>query len=455
MLANAVQALDAEYLSMFVQRAPKYAIKQPGKTWKTKQKSLADPAIKAHLRGQYAVAAVAPWYPSFGVIDIDDASREKVDYVLESVGLDCYNCFVCASESPNSYHAYFRPSYKGKPPTIRLLNDVFKHWAIKRNVEIYPKAEKCFRLPFGPHDRPILESGEFAEMTLREKMYWFGKIDEYDLAESPAERQTLLDFQIEPLPVSSQTYQRGLTYLEYGLEASGTRHEAQFCVLYAMWRMNYNVQDAIVACFQWIQKKNNGFSKDIKRNPYRVQREIMRQAERVWNDYELAKIYPDVAHNIEYGYLTKPDLLDIIRITEGNLPRMKFLGELVRYINPRSARGAVNVHRDKLISWSGHRTYLKYIDEFSQKGILERSDNYIVGKAAKAITLKWDFRSHQDAIKADKRTTDTIGSIVNSFAPMEFRECLQAAGTKRTTSIMATKNIFDQPNTGNILPFIL
>lgn len=452
MLAKNVQALDPEYISIFIQRAPKYAIKQPGKVWKTKQKSLADPVIKAHFRGQYAVAGVAPWYPSFGVIDVDNARREKLDYLLESVGLNSSNSFICASESPNSYHVYFRPVYNAKPPTVRLLNDVFRYWALRQNVEIYPQADKCFRLPFGPSDRPILNNGDLAKMTLKEKMYWFGKIDEYDLALSPADRQIKLDFSIDQIPVFSVHYRRGINYMEHGLQEHSSRHEAQFCVLYAMWRMNYDVQDAIVACFKWIKRKHNGFSKDIKRNPQRVQQEIMRQAQRIWNDYELAGVYPDVAHNLEYGYLTKDDLLDIIRVTNGNLPRMKFLGELVRYINPRQARDAVNVHRDRLVSWASTTNYNRFLDELAQKGILERNDSYTVGRASKSIKLKWTFRPLGAAIKADQRTTNTIGSIANSFTPEELREHLKDAGKERTAAIKTVKTIFDQ-NQGNVLPF--
>lgn len=447
-------AVDSEYLLTFVQRNPKYAVKMPGKTWRTKQKPLANKPIAAHLKGQYSVATVSPWYPVFAAIDVDDVPKHKVYGICETVGLNKSNSLICESESPNSYHIYLKPTYNDRPPTIRLLNNVFKYWAAKRGVEVYPKATKCFRLPFGPSDRPILEDGQVVSMSLQEKMYWFNKLDEYDLAECPADRQTILNFEIEPLPICTTTFKRGLDYIEYGLETNGTRHEAQFCVLYSMWRQNYDVQDAINACFQWIKTKNNGFSRDIKRNPNQVLREIIRQANRIWSDYDLSRTYPDSVHNRNYGYLTKPDLLDIIRICEGNLPRIKFLGELIRYINPRQARGTVSVHTDRLINWSGHRTYLKYLQEFTQKGIIERSDKYTVGKAAKNIKLNWDFRSSEMAIKADKRTTDTTGSIVNSFAPTEFRESLKDAGSKRTTSIMTVKAIFDiKPGRGNILQF--
>ena len=447
--------ITPEYLSTFVQRSPKYAVKMPGKTWRTKQKPLADRPIQAHLSGQYSVATVSPWYPSFGVIDHDDTTRERLYRDLDSLGLNSANSLTCASESPNSYHTYFRPTYNDKPPTVRLLNDVLNSWSIKKNVEIYPRAAKCFRLPFGPADWPITDSGETLNMTLDQKLYWFNKLNEYDLAATPVDMQTFLPFEIPQIPICSNTYQRGLGYMQSGLQAPNTRHEVQFCVLYALWRQNCDIENAVSACFHVIRTKHNGYSRDIKRNQTKVLKEILRQASRIWNDYELAQTYPDTAHNRNYGFLSKPDLLDIIRICEGNLPRMRFLGELVRYINPRQQRGAVSVHRDRLVSWSSATNYNHFLEEFTQKGIIERSDNYTVGKAAKTIKLNWNFRDRGLAIKADMRTTDTAGSISNSFAPAELRERLQAAGSKRTTSLMTVKAIFDtKTGQGNIIQFL-
>ena len=434
-----------------MQRYPKYATKQPGKTWKTKNKPLADPAIKAHFRGQYSVATVSPWYPLFGVIDMDDVSRNKLYDILDSVGLNEKNSLSCKSEAPNSYHVYFRPIYNDKPPTVRLLNEIFKYWAIKKGVEIYPQASKCFRLPFGPHDQVILNDGETANMDLTEKLYWFNKLDEYDLSVAPIDMQTILNLEIPPLPICSTTYRRGIEFMEHGLEASNTRHEAQFCILYAMFRQNYHEEDAVNFCYHLIATKHHGFSKDIIRHPLRVQKEIRRQAECIWKNYEFANIYPDVPHNLNYGYLTKPDILDIIRITGGNVPRMKFLGELVRYINPRQQRESVCVHWERLQQWSSTNNYNRFLDEFTQKGIIERSDKYIVGKASKTIKLNWDFRSPDMAIKADKRTTNTFGSIANSFVPEELRERFKVAGKERTSAIKAVKAIFDGGQEGNIL----
>ena len=454
----AATKLNPDYLSLFVQRHPKYAVKMPGvgTEWRTKKKALSDKPIQAHLSGQYSVATVSPWYPAFGVIDVDDAPRQRLYDVLETIGLNDANSMICESESPNSYHVYFRPMYNDKPPTVRLLNEVLRHWSIKKGVEVYPRAAKCFRLPFGPHDRPILDSGETLNMNLDQKLYWFNKLDEYDLAASPADMQTVLNLEIPPLPVCSNTYTRGLEYMEHGLQAANTRHEVQFCVLYAMWRQNYDIEDAVNACYHLIKTKHNGFSRDIKRNQTRVLKEIMRQANCIWNNYELAHTYPDAAHNLNYGYLTKPDIQTIIRVCEGNLPRIKFLGELVRYINPRQQKEAVSVHADRLQAWSSKTNYNRFLEELAQKGIIERGSKYTVGKAAKTIKLNWAFRSREMAIKADKRTTDTSGSIANSFAPEELRERLKETGKERTAIIKTVKAIFEAKpgqGQGNIIQF--
>ena len=42
-----------------------------GGTWHTKNKTLSDIAVRAHLDGKYYVSVRAGWYPAYGLIDID------------------------------------------------------------------------------------------------------------------------------------------------------------------------------------------------------------------------------------------------------------------------------------------------------------------------------------------------------------------------------------------------
>ena len=445
MTSATTQKIDPHYIQTFVQRQPKYAIKLRNGKWHTKHKALADPAIHAHLEGKYDIATVSPWYPSFGCIDIDNATSSKVYDVMDSLGFDESNSLTCASESKNSYHIYFKPTYNNKPPTVKLLNECLSEWATERAVEIYPQIKKCFRLPFSPSDQLLANSGEPLNMPLERKMDRFDRLDEFDLSIFSKNRKKLT--KIELLAMPTGTYQSGIEYLTTGLTEPSSRNYAQFCVLYVFWRKNYTVENAITACAQWIKHNHNNYSKDIV-NFRKVQAEIGRQAKSIWNSYEYNSLYPDAAHNQTYGYLTKADLIKIIEVTEGNLPRIKFVGELIRYCNPRQSRKEINIHSDRLKEWS-KRNYIKFINELQEKGVITRNDSYRVGQASKTITLNWDFKPVEQAIRADNRTTETLESIANSFSPKEVQQHLQAAGMKSDTARDQLSRIY--VNKGNIV----
>lgn len=441
MSANA--AVFDEYVSTFVQRLPYYATKQPGRSWITKKKPLADPAIHAHLRGQYAVATVSPWYPTFGALDMDDVSEGRLLDTLADLGLYSHNSIVCESESPRSYHVYFRPVYRDRPATVRLFNEIFNLWSIKKHIEIYPQAQRCFRLPLGPTDKLLLHEQPLLPLTLKDKLEKFQKLDEYELSEAPLDRQTTLDLEGGNLPILFDAYRRGKEYYTQGLCEYNSRYEAQFCVLYYLWRQNIDVQDAIVTCFEWISSKHNQYSKDIRRHKNVVYNEIMRQAHRIWSNYELANTYPDETHNAYYGYLTKNDIDKIIFLADGNMPRMRFFANLVQYINVRQQRESVGVHCDKLVSWSSSRTYLKYLDELSKKGILMRDDRYLTGKFSKRIKLNWPFQPVQKAIVVEDRTAGLLQSMKIVYEPQELTYKLKQTKINKSTVSRTIKKIFN------------
>jgi hypothetical protein len=186
-----------EYTENFIQRQPRYAVKQIGKkSWRTKNKPLSDKPIKAHLEGQYYVGVLGKWYPDYAILDIDDRERDTAEEIRESLKLDSSNSMIMESESPDSYHILFRPSYKGKPPSIRALNEILKPHAIEKGIEVYPQANKVIRLPFGHKQYPI--DLEYIHLDTWDKMLrWFNKLDDMDLREIP-NQQLILDLNIRP-----------------------------------------------------------------------------------------------------------------------------------------------------------------------------------------------------------------------------------------------------------------
>lgn len=432
------------YTNTFIQRQPRYAVKQIGKRgWNTKKKPLPDRPVRAHLNGQYYVGVLGKWYPTFAIIDIDDRDKEVAEEIREALSLDTETSMLLSSESLNSYHLLFRPSYNSKPPTIRLLNEVLKPFAIENNIEIYPQANRPIRLPFGYGQKPL----DFEYINLkdwRELLYWFNKLDYFDLKGMPYHQLQLdIDKNIGS-GGNLSTYKEGQYLYQNGLQVASSRNEGQFKVLYWLWRSNIPQTTAIEMTYQWIKTKHNGKSKDILSNPRAVKGEIERQAKRIYGTYEYKHIYPDETHNHHKGFITKADIQDIVMLTGASLPAAKFLFNLVKYCYPRRFRTFINLHsKEHLEAWS-QRGYLKHLEGLEKLGILQRYDTYQVDRFSKSIKIDWKWKDPGNAILIDDRAPEEFTDTVRaSYEPEEFRALLMEAGGKRVTAINTTKRLFE------------
>jgi hypothetical protein len=408
------------YIAYFVQTSPKYAIKQNGGRWTTQKKNLADPAIAAHLKGEYSIGSLSRWYPKFGALDFDGVPIEDVYRCMDELGLKDSNSMLCTSEREDGYHLLFRPIYKGKRMTPSLLHMILGTYVAEKNaqnipLELYPQEDQCFRLPFGPNQKMIRE-GLLLNLQWFEKLYWFEKLDEVDLASD--------------LNLPGRTVYRtgidaeGAELLESGLVEPNSRYESQYKVLYHLWRQGESREMAIDAVWSWIQSKHNELSKDIRSSSKVVRKEIARQAQAIWLFTDRKRENP--AKDFGKEYLTKSDLLAIIRFSNGSLPKMKFLANLVSYFNPRQNTGHIPVHSDLLIQWSSRDTYQNHIEELVDKGIVERTVNYSVGNHAKMIRLAWDYRPSHDAIQDDGRNLRFDEVLPKAFSRVEFDAILKS-----------------------------
>jgi hypothetical protein len=436
----------AEYVETFVQRIPKYAVKFKNSSWKTKNKPLSDTPIKAHLDGQYYVGVLGKWYPEFAVIDIDELDQDKAEEIREEIGLNTDNSMLFSSESKDSYHILFRPTYNQKPPTLRLLNEALKPIVLKNGVELYPQPNKVIRLPFGLNQKPLDYEYCFLDKW-EDKLYWFKKLNEFDLkAHSYKElKPQPLEFEdIHPKQEFISTYQEGKFLYEAGLISSHTRHDSQWKVLYYMLRQNIPPETAVEMTWQWIRKKHNNLSKDILSSPLTVKKEIIRQAKWLYSHYEAKHIYPDSTHNTYYGYITKDDIKDIVMLAKGNMPFAKFVFNLVKFCYPRRFRSTINVHSDHLLKWS-QKNYIRYLDELKRIGVIKRCDKYQIDEFSKAIQINWQFRSPSQAILVDYRAPQGFSETIRAcFKPEEFRELLKKAGVKKTTTTEAIKRTYSK-----------
>lgn len=429
-----------EYVNYFVQRSPRYTVKT-GRTWKTKNKSLSDIPILSHLNGRYNVGSLGKWYPQFAILDIDSRELNFVNDIRAELELTEKNSMLFSSESKDSYHLLFRPEFKENPPTINLLNSAFKNYGLERQIEIYPQANKCIRLPFGFSQKALDLEYAFLE-TWKEKLYWFEKLNPFDIG-SVRYQQYELNLSLSKEPIIKNATLNAENLLEYGLQSPSSRHEAQFKILYYLWRKNYSQEIAEEITFSWIQQKHNGFSKDILRNPREVKKEIFRQASCIYEKYNLTKVYPDEIHNSFNGYISKPDLIEIVKITKGSLPRMRFLFNLVKFYYPRRHRLFINVHTDKLVEWAGMRTYLIRLQELEVRGLIKRSEGYLTGRFSKNLRLDWPFTKSGEAILYDGRSIETFeDSIKTCFKAENFRELLITSGTLKNTANKIKREIY-------------
>lgn len=430
-----------EYKSIFPQFFPRYAVKQIGGTWRTKHKNLSDKPIKAHLEGRYYIASLGRWYPEYMILDIDDQPKEKAEQIREDLKLDTQNSMLFSSESENSYHILCRPNYKEKPPTINLLNQVLKSYSKESGIEVYPQAQKPVRLPFG-YKQDCLDLEYVHLKSWEEKLYWFLKLDYFDLETIPFQ-QLSFDVNVKPENKTISTYQEGKRLFVNGLLEPHSRHDSQWKVIYYLWRQNIALKTAIDITYKWITEKHNGLSEEVLRSPRTVKGEIERQAKRIYGHYQYNQIYPDSTHNCYGGYITKDDITDIIFLSKGSLPKAKFLFNLIKFAYPRRFRTFINIHSNHLIAWS-QRGYLKQLKGLQKAGIIKRYDSYQVKQYSKGIKLNWNFRDVDKAILSDNRAPEEFADTVKiSYEPEEFRELLRKAGSKRTNAIMAVKSVFE------------
>lgn len=432
----------ADYTSTFIQRKPRYVEKPIGHgNWKTRKKPLSNVAVEAHLNRENCVGVLAKWYPGYAIFDCDDMRKGQVEDICGALGLDASNSMLCTSESHNSFHVLLSPRYNRKPPTVTLLNQVLSPLARANGIEIFPQDNRCIRLPWGYKQKPV--GYEYAsEDTWQGLLRCFHELDPYDLRSIP--HQTYLDLQAPEKGwdhTYKSTYREGKELEKTGLLMFHSRHDSQFKVLYSLCRDNYPRDAAVRIVWEWIQRHHNGYSVDIVRNPRAVRKEIERQAVSIWGRFQLTQTYPDAPHNGHHGWITKPDIEEILMLTGGGLPKAKFWFELIKYTYPRRYRTFIDLHSDKLCAWS-RRNYREYLAELERRGLLKRYGSYQVDRCAKSVKITWPFRTAAP-ILVENRAPSTFAETVRiAFKPQEFRELAKKAGYERTAALHLTQRLF-------------
>ncbi|MBA7651906.1 hypothetical protein ES703_59735 [subsurface metagenome] len=440
------------YVNLFGQRIPRYAIKQIGRgTFRTQNRPLSDPLIRAHLEGKLYVAVLGKWYPGYAIFDIDSRSEAEAEEIRASAGLDKSNSMMYSSESKDSHHIIWIPEYHGKPPTLNLLGDVLKNFVRMKGIEIYPQRGRPIRLPFGPHQS--LRDIEYMGLhSWKQKLYWYEKLNPLDLS-SVSHQQLILDFEPGPgrLELPINIFQEAEVLMNEGLQQPSSRHHSQWLILNYLFRQNVPRDTAAAFVWRWINERHNGFSKDFLYSPEHVKLDIKSLADHIWSKYHVGQVYPDSTHNIHHGYITEPDILDIIEVAKGSRPRMSFFFQILKFAYPRQHRKFIPFHTDRLIKWSSDRTYLKYLDELGEKGIIKRGSSYLseghpgLRAFAKEIKLNWRFRDSSEAVLIEGRAIETFDSAVRLIfkgRPDGFRQLLIKEGVEQSTASKMISSIW-------------
>jgi len=313
--------------------------------------------------------------------------------------------------------------YGGEPPAPKLLQLIMKPYeTLKRNngvpLEVFPHPNRTCRLPFGPSQHVVTDIGPI-KLLFEEKMYWLNKLDPVDLPQLNRRIADLVAAYSKDLIFPSATLiEQGNELRKTGLAMDNSRHDSQFLMLKACNADGMTESDGRDEVFQVILTMHNNFSKQILTNPNEVYNEIQRQAKSVWNYQPTGR----GGSNLQAGFITKQDLITIIECTNGSLPKMKFLYEMVLYFNARHHRPVVTVHTESLIRWSSRSTYGKRLEELEAAGIVTRGKSYQIQTSgqpgrAKSTTLNWSFQPVEDAV------------LVHGRSPTNLKEAVKVAFT--------------------------
>ncbi|GAI32567.1 unnamed protein product, partial [marine sediment metagenome] len=251
------------------QRRPRYGIKPlTGGHWTTKNKPLSDSPVLAHLYGKYYTGCLARYYPAVACLDIDHKSHQFVGEIRSMLHMKSHNSVLIESQSPGSYHLFFIPVLNGKPLTIKKLHSVFKSFLKEHDIELYPQANRIFRLAFSPHQQ-ILDVVGRSLAHWQDKLHLLDSLDEYDVSQVPG-CQLSFDIEVETPSIIIGSLQDGFDLLGQKLYKTGTRSGIQYKILCTLVRSNVLQLDAEHIVWEWIQINHNGCSDDYNRSPESV-----------------------------------------------------------------------------------------------------------------------------------------------------------------------------------------
>lgn len=421
-----------DFYQTFIPRADSYSIKYDrSKHWQTRRGMPKVSDVCDHLVNPHGLrlGVLSSWYPVNAFLDIDSRPIADAEAIRESLGMNNSNSWLERSESQDSYYLWFKPRYgeQDRPVTIKLLHEAMGPYIKSWGMELFPHTRHTGRLACGARSSFPLDEGREHLTGWRDKFYWMQKLDPWDVRNVPLQGDLFqgdMDY-TDTLDSPSMSWnQRGAEWLQTGIIEPGTRNSAQFAVLYHLWRKSTPPETARTLAFNWLRTKHNKQSKTINAGNWKeVERELNGQIDIIWNKY----ILPDTAHNDYFGTLSREDIAEVVKVCRGNLPRIKFLFELVRWYRPRRNRQSVRLHSDHLTRWASNNIYNKRLAELEEMGIVQRGSGYIAGRLSKAVRVSWNYSAH-DPLLIDNRSGGLTESLKAAFSCRDMVQLFTSAG---------------------------
>lgn len=352
-----------------------YGLQWPGKDWTTRYKPVSDPLVKAHLAGKYWIALPGMYYPVNYAFDCDGMPIADCLNLADAHGLQRGQFQIVTSpgfwEGQDRFHILMTLRYKGKLPTLKLGYQALRN-LVGTRCEVYPQLRRKFRAPLGRGqylvDRDTLQIQTHLHWS--ESHYYLKKLEPIDIETLPFQPsfQFPSEAKGEDNPRRWLPLSQAAELWEHGLQAAGTRHQAQWCVAVWLYRQNELPENAIRKIHRWLEKKHNGFSKLVLAGDWRaIDAEISRQVFWIWENF---RPYPDGPHNLERA-ITLADLKFAAEVFRGEVVNQKRLIALLSYVRPRAHHDWVYIPYwvwREIAHWSNYHEFIALLEN---KGLIE------------------------------------------------------------------------------------
>lgn len=385
---------------------------QKGWDWKVKKPYLGK--IAGHLRGNYYIGLLAPYFPVYAVIDVDSprgSTRDTITEIAQKLELDESQYAVFTSPSfwksreshAGSFHVCTRPTYDDNPASLKIHEWRLGPIVDELGFERFPRTRKLLRLPFGRDQHYIEHSGRFEfDLSWQERLRILKRLVPVDLKKYP--------FQVQEVPIAGCRLDRIDTspqkkeaeeLIRTGLVRRNTRHDMTGLLARWCYFRNTTPERAKEFILDFLRRKHNGMSDEIENDNWKlVEKETETWVDKTYECFAARNVFPDNVHNL-IGWATRDDIKLISQALHGDYINQRRLFKFVSYCRPRwGDREYIPIHRDRFRKIAGRERKSDFRRLMEEKKLIDFKDSYRVGAYSKSYRMMClSPASSDDAIK--------------------------------------------------------